>query len=459
MIPEIGQFALIIALLLALTQATLPLIGASRGNRPWIALAAPAGQAQFIFVTIAFCCLGYSFITNDFSVLNVATNSNSQLPLHYRLAATWGSHEGSLLLWTFMLALWTVAVSLFSRHLPEEMGRLRRAAAQAMAGAQRAAALTQRLLAFARRQPLDPKPVDVNVLVRGMSELLRRALGETVEVETVLSGGLWRTEADPNELESALLNLAVNARDAMPSGGKLTIETSNGHLSEDYAARHAEVTPGQYVLISVSDTGAGMDKETMSRVFEPFFTTKGEGKGTGLGLSQVYGFVKQSHGHVELYSEPGQGTTVKVYLPRLTGDVAEANAALDQIVPEAATGEVILVVEDDADVRAYSVAALRELGYAVVEASDGPSALALLDERPVHLLFTDVVLPGGMSGADVARGARERHPGIKVLFTSGYSRNAIVHHGRLDPGVQLLTKPFTFESLANKVRDVLDQRG
>lgn len=346
-----------------------------------------------------------------------------------------------------------------SRHLPEEMGRLRRAAAQAMTGAQRAAALTQRLLAFARRQPLDPKPVDVNVLVRGMSELLRRALGETVEVEAVLSGGLWRTEADPNELESALLNLAVNARDAMPAGGKLTIETSNGHLSEDYASRHAEVTPGQYVLISVSDTGAGMDKETMSHVFEPFFTTKGEGKGTGLGLSQVYGFVKQSRGHVELYSEPGQGTTVKVYLPRLIGDVAEANAAQEQIVPEAATGEVILVVEDDADVRAYSVAALRELGYAVVEASDGPSALALLDERPANLLFTDVVLPGGMSGADVARGARDRHPNIKILFTSGYSRNAIVHHGRLDPGVQLLTKPFTFESLANKVRDVLDQRG
>jgi PAS domain S-box-containing protein len=344
-----------------------------------------------------------------------------------------------------------------SRNLPEEMGRLRRAAAQAMTGAQRAAALTQRLLAFARRQPLDPKPVDVNVLVRGMSELMRRALGETVEVETVLGGGLWRTEADPNELESALLNLAVNARDAMPSGGKLTIETSNGHLDEEYASRHAEVAPGQYILVSVSDTGAGMDEETMSHVFEPFFTTKGEGKGTGLGLSQVYGFVKQSRGHVKLYSELGHGTTVKIYLPRLIGDVVEANAKEDHVMPEAATGEIILVVEDDADVRAYSVGALRELGYTVVEASDGPSALAVLDERPVDLVFTDVVLPGGMSGADVAQQARNRRPNIKVLFTSGYSRNAIVHQGRLDRGVQLITKPFTFEGLANKVRDILDR--
>lgn len=345
-----------------------------------------------------------------------------------------------------------------SRNLPEEMARLRRAATQAMNGAQRAAALTQRLLAFARRQPLDPKPLDVNVLVRGMSELLRRSLGETVEVETVLAGGLWRTEADPNELESALLNLAVNARDAMPSGGKLTIETSNSYLDEAYAARHAEVTSGQYVLVSMSDTGTGMDQETLSRVFEPFFTTKSEGKGTGLGLSQVYGFVKQSHGHVKLYSEVGEGTTVKIYLPRLVGNLAEHDLGDRVIAPEAAVGETILVVEDDEDVRTYSVAALRELGYIVLEAADGPSALAILESRHVDLVFTDVVLPGGISGADVVARARVNRPGLKALFTSGYSRNAIVHHGRLDRGVSLIPKPFTYEDLAARVRDILDGR-
>ncbi|MBV8897721.1 MAG: response regulator [Acidobacteriaceae bacterium] len=345
-----------------------------------------------------------------------------------------------------------------SRNLPEEMARLRRAAAQAMNGAQRAAALTQRLLAFARRQPLDPKPLDVNVLVRGMSELLRRSLGETVEVEIVLGGGLWRTEADPNELESALLNLAVNARDAMPSGGKLTIETSNGYLDEAYAARHAEVTSGQYVLVSMSDTGTGMDQETLSRVFEPFFTTKSEGKGTGLGLSQVYGFVKQSHGHVKLYSELGEGTTVKIYLPRLVGDLAEHDLGNGAFAPEAAVGEVILVVEDDEDVRAYSVAALRELGYIVLEAADGSSALAILESRTVDLIFTDVVLPGGISGAEVVARGRTIRPRLKALFTSGYSRNAIVHHGRLDRGVSLIPKPFTYEELAGRVRDILDGR-
>jgi len=344
-----------------------------------------------------------------------------------------------------------------TRGLPEEMARLRRAAMQAMTGAKRAAALTQRLLAFARRQPLDPKPLDVNVLVRGMSELLRRALGETVEVETVLGGGLWWTEADPNELESALLNLAVNARDAMAPGGKLTIETSNSHLDEAYASRHAEVSPGQYVLIAVSDTGSGMDQETISHVFEPFFTTKAEGKGTGLGLSQVYGFVKQSAGHIKLYSEPGHGTTVKIYLPRLISAGPAADANEETIVPEAALGEIILVVEDDADVRAYSVGALRELGYIVIEAVDGPSALAAFERNRIDLIFTDVVLPGGMSGADIVAKARALRPGVKALFTSGYSRNAIVHQGRLDHGVSLITKPFTYEDLAARIRDALDR--
>jgi PAS domain S-box-containing protein len=343
-----------------------------------------------------------------------------------------------------------------TRNLPEDQGRMRRAASQAMIGAQRAASLTQRLLAFARRQPLDPKPIDVNGLIRGMSEMLRRSLGETIEVETVLGGGVWQTEADANELESALLNLGVNARDAMSSGGKLTIETSNSHLDEVYALRHAEVAPGQYVLIAVTDTGVGMDSDTISHVFEPFFTTKAEGKGTGLGLSQVYGFVKQSHGHVKLYSEPGEGTTVKIYLPRLIGRGVAADEDGKQPIPEAVSGELILVVEDDPDVRAYSAGALRELGYRVLEAVDGASALALLNAQPVDLIFTDVVLPGGMSGADIAAQARVQQPGVKILFTSGYTRNAIVHQGRLDRGVQLVTKPFTFETLAAKVRDVLD---
>ncbi|MDR9762863.1 ATP-binding protein [Rhizobium redzepovicii] len=345
-----------------------------------------------------------------------------------------------------------------TRNLPPEAGRLRRAASQATNGARRAAALTQRLLAFARRQPLDPKPIDTNSLIRGMSELLHRTLGEIYHIEVVLAAGLWKAEADPNELESALLNLAINARDAMPDGGKLTIETFNAHLDEAYASSHAEVIPGQYTAISVSDTGTGMDTETLSHVFEPFFTTKDQGKGTGLGLSQVYGFVKQSKGHVKIYSEVGEGTTVKIYLPRLFADGADEGVAEAPAIPEAAAGEVILVVEDDPDVRAYSVESLRELGYHVLEAKDGPAALqALSSYGKVDLIFSDVVLPGGMSGADVVAKARETNPTQKALFTTGYSRNAIVHHGRLDKGVHLLPKPFSFEDLAVRVRDVLDR--
>jgi PAS domain S-box-containing protein len=344
-----------------------------------------------------------------------------------------------------------------TRNLPEEMGRLRRATMQAMTGARRAAALTQRLLAFARRQPLDPKPIDANALVRGMSDMLHRTLGEIYQIEIVLAAGLWRTEADPNELEAALLNLAINARDAMPTGGKLTIETSNAHLDEAYAGLHAEVTPGQYIAMMVSDTGAGMDSETLAHVFEPFFTTKEQGKGTGLGLSQVYGFVKQSKGHVKIYSELNAGTTVKIYLPRLVDEANVEEPGEGTIVPEAA-GEVILVVEDDPDVRAYSVESLKELGYRVLEAADGPEALQILKrEGQVDLIFTDIVLPGGLTGAEVVVEARRIQPDLPAVFTTGYSRNAIVHHGRLDKGVHLLTKPFSFTELAGKMRDVLDR--
>jgi PAS domain S-box-containing protein len=244
-----------------------------------------------------------------------------------------------------LLQIIVVNLETLLRNLPSEMARHRRASSQAMSGAKRAAALTQRLLAFARRQPLDPKPVDANALIHGMSDLLNRSLGETIHMETVLGAGLWRTEADPNELENSLLNLAVNARDAMPNGGKLTIETANAYIDRGYASRHIEVIPGQYVLISVSDTGIGMDEETISHVFEPFFTTKAEGKGTGLGLGQVYGFVKQTKGHVKVYSESGEGTTVKIYLPRLIGDVAIEGTNRTAPIPDGVSGETILVVD------------------------------------------------------------------------------------------------------------------
>lgn len=343
------------------------------------------------------------------------------------------------------------------RNLPPESGRLLRAANNALNGAKRAAALTQRLLAFARRQPLSPKPIDVNSLVNGMSELLHRTIGEMVAVETVLSAGLWKVEVDPNELEAAILNLAINARDAMPSGGRLTVETSNAHIDEAYAAGHAEVAPGQYVSISISDTGEGMSPETLTRAFEPFYTTKEVGKGTGLGLSQVYGFVKQSGGHVKIYSEVASGTTVKMYLPRLTSDVTPEDTAENGPVPEGLKEETILVVEDDEDVRRYSVESLRELGYHVIEAHDGQSALRLLErQQRIDLLLTDVVLPGGMTGAQIAQQAVAMRPSLRVLYMTGYARNAIVHHGRLDKGVQLLTKPFSFNDLAAKVRDILD---
>jgi PAS domain S-box-containing protein len=350
-------------------------------------------------------------------------------------------------------------LEMLQRGLGPESTRLQRAAANAMNGARRAAAVTQRLLAFSRRQPLDPKLLNVNALVTGMSHLLHRTLGEIVAVETVLGAGLWRVEADPNELEAAILNLAVNARDAMPTGGCLTIETVNAHIDSTYAQAHIEVTPGQYVAISVSDTGTGMDEKTVVQAFEPFFTTKPVGKGTGLGLSQVYGFVKQSGGHVKIYSELGVGTTVKIYLPRFSEGLLD-EAAQETAAPEGSETETILVVEDDDDVRTYSVETLRELGYRVLEAHDGPSALRLLERQArVDLLFTDVVLPNGMTGAELVRQARARRPDIRVLFTTGYARNAIFHHGRLDEGVQLITKPFNFADLAAKIRDVLDGIG
>ncbi|MGN6572745.1 MAG: response regulator [Pseudolabrys sp.] len=335
--------------------------------------------------------------------------------------------------------------------------RLSRSADLAMRGARRAEALTQRLLAFSRQQPLVPKAIDLSRLVVSMSDLLRRTLGEQIEVETVLSGGVWRAFADPNQLEVAILNLAVNARDAMAQGGKLTIETANVYLDDRYAAGQTEVTPGQYAMIAISDTGSGMPPEVIARAFEPFFTTKDIGHGTGLGLSQVYGFVKQSGGHVRIYSEVGSGTSVKLYLPRL---LADAGADAEETTTPSAGGagsETILVVEDDDDVRAYTTETLRELGYRVLEAGHGEAGLKLLREHAeIALLFTDVGLPGGMNGRKLSEAAVAVRPDLKVLFTSGYTRNAIVHDGRLDAGVELITKPFTQSVLAAKLRDILD---
>ncbi|HMN46026.1 MAG TPA: ATP-binding protein [Povalibacter sp.] len=335
--------------------------------------------------------------------------------------------------------------------------RIRRAADMALQGAQRAAHLTSRLLAFSRRQPLDPKPLDLNVLVRDMTELLHRTLGETIELEGILAPRLWLAEVDQNQIESAIVNLAVNARDAMENGGKLTIETANTDLDERYAATDAEVIPGQYVMVAVSDTGSGMSQDVLARAFEPFFTTKDVGRGTGLGLSMVYGFVKQSGGHVTIYSEVGQGTTVKLYFPRYHGGAPVVAPVPSVEVPRASREEVILVVEDNADVRSYSTMVLAELGYHVLEVGDAESALAILQTSArVDLLFTDVVLPG-KSGKILSDAARELRPDLRVLYTTGYSRNAIVHHGRLDSGVQLIGKPFTFEQLGQRIRDLLDK--
>jgi nitrogen-specific signal transduction histidine kinase/CheY-like chemotaxis protein len=340
--------------------------------------------------------------------------------------------------------------------LPQEIERLIEAAQH---GSRRAAVLTQQLLAFSRRQPLAPKPLEMNRLVAGMSEMLARTLGEAVQIETVLGGGLWRVLADANQLENALINLAVNARDAMQGGGRLTIETANAFLDEAYTRAEDDVQPGQYVMLAVTDTGSGMPPDVLRKVFEPFFTTKELGRGTGLGLSQVYGFIKQSGGHIRIYSEVGQGTTVKIYLPRLVAGPEEAAQATHTgEVPLGSEVECILVVEDEAAVRALTVATLRELQYRVVEAADGAAALAVLQQEPaVQLLFTDVGLPGGMNGRQLADAAREVRPGLKVLFTTGYARNAIVHHGRIDPGVELISKPFSAADLAHRVRAILDR--
>ena len=332
--------------------------------------------------------------------------------------------------------------------------RAERRVANALAGVSRGARLAAQLLAFGRRQALEPKVVNVARIVRGMDDMLRRAIGEGVEVETVVGGGLWNTFIDPAQVENAILNLAINARDAMEGQGRLTVELGNAQLDGDYARAHDEVAPGQYVMLAVSDTGSGMAPDVVGRVFEPFFSTKSEGKGSGLGLSMVYGFVKQSGGHVAIYSEVGEGTTIRLYLPR-----AMASEDVEVVVdtgPVTGGSETVLVVEDDAGVRETVVALLTDLGYRVLKAVDAASGLAVVESGvPIDLLFTDVVMPGALKSPEMARRARARLPDLAVLFTSGYTENSIVHGGRLDAGVELLSKPYTREALARRVRHVL----
>ena len=329
-------------------------------------------------------------------------------------------------------------------------------AKRALAASQRGADLTHRLLAFSRRQPLQPVSVDINQLITGMQDLLIRTLGEDIGIELVEGAGLWQCQVDPGQLENAILNLSINARDAMPDGGRLTIETSNIRLDDDYAATQEDVAPGQYVLLAISDTGTGMDAEVMKNAFDPFFTTKDVGKGSGLGLSMIYGFVKQSGGHARIYSEMGEGTTMKIYLPRTT-----TAAARESVSPPAtgatARGEVVLVVEDDAEVRTVAVSILTEVGYEVLEAGSAAAGLAQLERNPgVNLLIADIVLPGGMGGREMAERACEMLPGLRVLYISGYAENALMHHGRLEEGTPLLVKPFRRTDFEMKIRQVLD---
>jgi signal transduction histidine kinase/ActR/RegA family two-component response regulator len=356
-----------------------------------------------------------------------------------------------------MLAGVIGALNLIQRRLSRGDLDVDRFIEGALDSAYRAAGLTQRLLQFSRQSPLEPVALDVNKLTTGMSELLNRTLGETIHIETVLAAGLWNAKADPSQLENVILNLAVNARDAMPGGGNLTIETSNAYVDERYA-RDNQMTEGQYVLIAVTDTGQGMTADVLAKVFDPFFTTKPVGKGTGLGMSQVYGFARQSGGHVKIYSEVGHGTTVKLYLPRQLGAATIVDRPKAELAPRGGT-ETILVVEDDERVRSFTVEALRELGYTVLEAVDGPSALELMHaDMQVALLFTDVVMPG-MTGRELADKAIQVHPGLEVLFSTGYTRNAIVHNGIVDAGTNFLQKPYSLNDLARKVRAVLDAGG
>ena len=335
-------------------------------------------------------------------------------------------------------------------------GEISKYVEMAQTATKRAAALTHRLLAFSRRQTLDPRPIGINRLIAGMDEFLRRSVGPAIEMEIVGAAGLWTTLLDPNQLENALLNLCINARDAMPDGGRITIETANRWLDAT-TARQRDLPPGQYVALSVTDTGTGMSAETIERAFDPFYTTKPMGEGTGLGLSMIYGFARQSGGQVRIYSELGQGTTMTLYFPRAHSaeEIVPNNDAARVALPHA-DGETILVVDDEPAVRALITDVLGDLGYRTIEAADGPEGLAVLQRQPgIELLVTDVGLPKGMNGRQLADAARIARPDLKILFITGYAENAVVGNGQLEPGMHLLTKPFAMEVLANKVRDLI----
>ena len=344
-------------------------------------------------------------------------------------------------------------LQLLAKDIPPQ-GQLQRRMQNAMAAVERGSKLAGQLLSFARRQSLAPRALNLGRIMRGMDDLLRRALGEAIEIETVIAGGLWNTYVDPTQVETALLNLAVNARDAMGGRGKLTIEAGNARLDDNYAAKHVEVTAGQYVMVAVTDTGCGMPPEVAERVFDPFFTTKAPGEGTGLGLSMVHGFVKQSGGHIKIYSELGHGTTVRIYLPR--SRMRENKQVESAGGPVIGGSEVVLLVEDDENVRGTTAEMLSDLGYRVLLARDAEAAMTIIESgASINLLFTDVVMPGALGARELARQAQLRLPALAVLFTSGYTDNAIVHRGRLDDGVELLSKPYAQEELARKLRKVL----
>ncbi len=355
-----------------------------------------------------------------------------------------------------MLAIVVGSLDIAKRQLQKDPAKAERFIANAMEGAQRGAQLTSRLLAFSRQQPLDPRPLDANALVRDMSDLLRRSLGETISLETCLSEGLWRTYADGPQLVNAIVNLCVNSRDAMPDGGNLVLETSNVEFDELQAEQHADARPGPFICIAVTDSGTGMSPEVVARAFDPFYTTKPVGQGTGLGLSQVYGFVKQSGGHINIYSQPGSGTTIRIYLPRFFGP--DEAVAIEPKAPlsTALDGEVILVVEDEERVRHMTVEALEGLGYGVIAAAGPQEAIEGLTAHPqLHLLFTDIVMPG-MNGRMLAERVKALRPSVKVLYTTGYTPDAVIQEGTLNRDIEFLAKPFTVDQLARKIRQTLD---
>ena len=408
--------------------------------------------------------IGFAKVTRDITerheVQNALKEAQQQLAVSQKMEAVGQlsggiAHDFNNLMMIVLGNLETAQRNM--RDIADIHPNLERNLNNAMRGAQRAASLTSRLLAFSRRQPLDPKPLDVNKFLSGTAEFLRRSLGEMMDVEMVGAAGLWQIEVDANQLETALVNVAINARDAMPNGGKLTIEAANIYLDAAYCRLIPELSPGQFVVICITDTGEGMHSDVISRAFEPFFTTKEVGHGTGLGLSQVYGFVKQSGGHVKIYSEVDQGTTVKLYFPRFVGELVEDENESPEILAQGEQGETILLVEDDKDVRSYLSDALRGLHYRVLSAANATTALKLLaeDALRIDILLTDIVMPG-MNGRELGERATQLRPRLKVLYMTGYSRNAVVHHGRLDQGVDLLQKPISTQVLASRLRDMLD---